>query len=297
MRRRAFTLVELLVVIAIIGVLIGLLLPAIQAAREAGRRAQCINNMKQIGLAFIGYSETNRGYPPSYLTTPARSDLIYILPFCEYSYIYRQYDLNKAWNDPANAAAVQNKISMLVCPSAPGGRSFVSDYGADTEIASNIYTYMIQNSRISNRGTAAGVYYGLFAPPQFNGDFSRPQQATDGLSHTFMFFEDAGRPASYLQGVLQSGTVDGSQWADVNNYFEVNDSTTGICGGGFRTWNCTNNNEIYSFHPGGVVYLYGDGAARFNADSLDMNVFVSLFTRAAGDMLTPMNGGSLPDGW
>lgn len=115
--RAAFTLVELLVVIAIIGVLVALLLPAVQAAREAARRSQCQNNMKQIGLATLNYENAKGELPPAFWTetkTPAgggraevveSSTLTYVLPYIEQGNLANQWNWDKTWHDPAPAAS------------------------------------------------------------------------------------------------------------------------------------------------------------------------------------------------
>lgn len=125
--RLGFTLVELLVVIAIIGILIALLLPAVQAAREAARRAQCSNNLKQIGLAYHNYHDTNKTFPlpeivsilPTGGVGTTHSWGLSILPFMEQTAIYDTYNLNLSCWDPANEAAVDTLISAYACPSNP----------------------------------------------------------------------------------------------------------------------------------------------------------------------------------
>lgn len=120
-RRRAFTLIELLVVIAIIAILIALLLPAVQQAREAARRTQCRNNLKQIGLALHLYHDEYRSFPPAYTVDetgqPLHSWRTLILPFIDQQQLYDSIDLSKPWDDPANAEAFQTAVPPYICPS------------------------------------------------------------------------------------------------------------------------------------------------------------------------------------
>ena len=130
-RKRGFTLIELLVVIAIIGILIALLLPAIQAAREAARRATCINNLKQIGLAFHNHHDSRKKFPMS-STIPGGtgstavngwSFLTYLLPYCEQQVLYDELDVKKNPQGPGvstTPAAYLTEVSAFVCPSYSG---------------------------------------------------------------------------------------------------------------------------------------------------------------------------------
>ena len=126
-RVRGFTLIELLVVIAIIAVLIALLLPAVQQAREAARRTQCRNNLKQLGIAFHNYHDTYGNWP-IFRMTHTNSALTAInsmgwctplLPFMDQATVYNSYNLNVHPFHPANAAAVKTRINSLLCPSTP----------------------------------------------------------------------------------------------------------------------------------------------------------------------------------
>src|SRR5215475_11308097 len=141
--RRAFTLVELLVVIAIIGLLVALLLPAIQAAREAARRAQCKNNLKQIGLALHNYESARGLFPPSCIIDPAASGSIdgisypdaqmvcttgfgwgaMLLPELDQSPLFEQFNFNTACWAIANAPPAATPVPAFLCPSATGGSS------------------------------------------------------------------------------------------------------------------------------------------------------------------------------
>jgi prepilin-type N-terminal cleavage/methylation domain-containing protein len=141
-KTRGFTLVELLVVIAIIGILVSLLLPAVQAARAAAHRLQCVNNLKQLGLALHNYEGTHRRFPPSCLiSNPAADGTAFgisygdvtrtgpsgfawgtlILPFIEQQTLYNQFNLREACWSPANASAARAKVSAFLCPAASGG--------------------------------------------------------------------------------------------------------------------------------------------------------------------------------
>lgn len=123
---RAFTLVELLVVIAIIGILIALLLPAVQAAREAARRMQCTNNLKQIGLALHNYESSHKVLPPGYITSNTASTHTQILPYFEQSAAYDLFDFTVNINTHANnLAAREQKLTGLQCPSHPGSPAFI----------------------------------------------------------------------------------------------------------------------------------------------------------------------------
>lgn len=143
-RRQGFTLVELLVVIAIIGILIALLLPAVQAAREAARRAQCSNNLKQLGLALHNYHDTYKTFPSNpggnFTSNPARgcqnwyrwSGIASLLPYIEQTALYDQIDFSTDWNTGTNNTVVRRTRldSALTCPSDPGSKvAYTTDMG------------------------------------------------------------------------------------------------------------------------------------------------------------------------
>jgi prepilin-type N-terminal cleavage/methylation domain-containing protein/prepilin-type processing-associated H-X9-DG protein len=131
-RRRGFTLIELLVVIAIIGVLIALLLPAVQAAREAARRSQCVNNLKQLGLAVHNYHSTNNAMPPLYGNFGAAGDpsapngewplgwAVALLPYLEQQPLFNSANYSQGVFNAININTISStKLSVLVCPSEP----------------------------------------------------------------------------------------------------------------------------------------------------------------------------------
>jgi prepilin-type N-terminal cleavage/methylation domain-containing protein len=128
--RGGFTLVELLVVMAIIGLLIGLLLPAVQSAREAARRSSCTNNLKQIGLGFLGFHDSKKKLPssgrPSAAVATRQGSLVFLLPYIDQKSLWDQYDVTSNWSfwtsptgQPNNIAVTAQQLSVYECPSAP----------------------------------------------------------------------------------------------------------------------------------------------------------------------------------
>jgi prepilin-type N-terminal cleavage/methylation domain-containing protein/prepilin-type processing-associated H-X9-DG protein len=175
-----FTLVELLVVIAIIGILVALLLPAVQAAREAARRSQCVNNLKQISLALLNYEDAKKELPPIYVFIDppdgakflAHGLFIHLMPQLEYQEIYDQYDFNARWNEPTtskkpvtNNTITSIDIPILICPTAlpPNSRSkdvkadhvnnimAFSDYATDGRISSQAVCVLTQGLKMEER--------------------------------------------------------------------------------------------------------------------------------------------------
>jgi len=177
-----FTLVELLVTIAIIGSLVALLLPAVQSAREAARRTQCANHMKQQGLAILNYHETHRVFPPAYVGDPLRSGTIngvsfpdnnangppgfawgaLILPQLEEGGLHALFNMKTACWAPENLLLANTRISVFLCPSATGGSDgFVVDRGEgdawDPSLSSTPYSPEIVFAH-SHYVTNAGIH-------------------------------------------------------------------------------------------------------------------------------------------
>ena len=279
--RGGFTLVELLVVIAIIGILIAMLLPAVQSTRESARRIQCANNMKQIGSAIGQFVSRHRYFPPShtvrsdYFPIPSHNSVSFFLPFMERNDIVGRLDMRLDWDDPENKPAILNDVPNLRCPTAPGGREQIADYAACTAILSTSYEQLAKRGDVSERH--ALELYGLLA---VNGGRA-PGDCIDGLSHTFLYFESAGKPGGY-EDKAPSAEIEpmGGHWADNRTAFPQ----WALCDG-TRFINCTNDRGIYAFHPGGSQFLYGDGSVKFHDQSMDPEIFVTLFTHAGGDLL------------
>ena len=314
----AFTLVELLVVMTIIGILIALLLPAIQAVRAAARRMQCSSNMRQIGLAIHNYENVNKYLPPSYTSnSPSKnvnhSVLTLLLPFSERMQAYAKVDFTRNWANQANYDAVRNTIPVFLCPQTPdgsprevGGRvRYPSDYAPCGMISPTVRKQLFDAGLITPRAPAnksggqgddsQHFYYRNMLVPDYhalspNSNWGGPlpiSAVTDGLSNSWMFFEDSGRPFYYIAnhrrgkpGDVPANGVSGAAWADHDAEFWIHN----LCNGS-QMINCTNDNEIYSFHTGGANFLFGDGSVGFSSQTINPEVFVSLFTCSAGDIV------------
>src|SRR5207248_2892338 len=127
-----------------------------------------------------------------------------------------------------------------------------------------------------------GFWLNPVGETDFERDLPRASDIEDGLSQTFIVFEDAGRPAVYLEGRLTTDMIESIfiPWASPYNYFGVDV----VCGGG-RVINCTSRAEVYSFHPGGANFLMGDGSVRFIRQDLPVPTFAALFTPAGGEVV------------
>lgn len=202
--QRAFTLVELLVVIAIIGVLVALLLPAIQAAREAARRSQCTNNMKQLGLALQNYHSANQTFPEGSIVDAGLSvfagAFTSLLPYMEQTALEGQYQFDKKW-DKQTPQVSATPIPSLDCPSSPGENP--KTHPALVGIVQND-TYGITEYALSHGASDAMCLQSAFLgagpgpmPIELRGMFGfrwgvGVRQITDGTSNTFAMGEAAG---------------------------------------------------------------------------------------------------------
>lgn len=312
--RTAFTLVELLVVISIIGVLVGLLLPAVQAAREAARRMQCGNNIRQVSLAFQNYESAFKTLPPSRITTGLSQHgfAAYLLPMLEQTTVYNLYQFSLPWWDARNFPATRNTISTWICPSTPGNRSFptateqsryvtlpAEGLGAsDYVVTHEVMRCFFEANRLP---LPVGIQRGL--PGVIDRDRAVKIAAVrDGISNTLLFAETAGRPSLYFVNTQKdaNATKDGWGWADpraIGTSLEgassdgrlLNDTDRnspyvsriyGNC-----SINCTNHSEYYSFHTGSMQISLLDGSTRTLSQTTDAAVLSGLVTRDNGEVV------------
>jgi prepilin-type N-terminal cleavage/methylation domain-containing protein len=273
-----FTLVELLVVISIIGILMALLLPAIQSARESGRRTQCLNNIRQLGLG-VQYFVAAKGQrlPASYTYPPKGSFHLQLLPYIEETALINSYDKKKDWDDPANASAIRTSVPVFLCPTVPDIREGAADYAIDfqiskkgiTEIQSK-YGVTLPKDAVDSAGNIPGAI-----GPNKNVPIAK---IYDGTSKTMLVFEDAGRPAKYVDQKLTGGSIPADEWpwASSKNNFDTGEG---------QFINYMNDDEIYSFHTGGVASVRCDSSTMFMPDEISPLVFLYLFTAAGGESL------------
>jgi prepilin-type N-terminal cleavage/methylation domain-containing protein/prepilin-type processing-associated H-X9-DG protein len=298
--RRAFTLIELLVVIAIVAILIGLLLPAVQKVRAAAARIKCANNMKQVGLAMNHHLDVYGTFPPAQVTNPTHSWAALILPFVEQDNLAKVYRRDRAWNDIDNQAAIQTPLAVLQCPATPerGNRldqvsssilAAITDYAP----ASSVAPAPIQAGYVPPVGDVKAVLVNT-GPPSSPGD------VMDGFSYSVLIVEDAGRPAHWVRSgrgpansnpgggnaSVVNGRVTGAGWADPANDLPLHGFTTdGARVPGPCPINCTNNNEAFAFHTGGMNAAFADGSVRFLRDTVSIRTYAAIVTRAGGEVI------------
>ena len=193
--RLGFTLVELLVVIAIIGILIGMLLPAVQAVREAARRTDCSNNMRQLGLSVFNYESAFLELPPGVvdddddLKEALHSGFVYLLPFIEQKNIYDQYDFTVDWKTSPNVDLVANSISVFLCASN------------DSEVEQNGGVSGAPLDYALNKGPLSYLHNQYLDVGMFDVNSSNSlASVTDGTSNTFMLGEAASNSQLRCEG-------------------------------------------------------------------------------------------------
>lgn len=314
--RTAFTLIELLVSIAIIAVLIALLLPAIQSAREAARRLQCRNNLKQIGIALHNYHDTHTVFPygctnsfpvVSRVTTNKHTWVELVLPFLDHTTLYSQIDFSAAVDSSSNRLLFEGrKLPFLACPSNRYSNLFISrdgfyfgDWGAtDTSPG---------NGPIQGLGypLCAGSILPDIVPPDCisgPGSFCVSEHPAPGAPLSWWQPHSLPSPGLFNRGMTKTRIADAIDGAS-NTMLAGERNAEECCLGGAVSWNCpvfftgqrinstTRDAESTNYwkncggsshHLGGAFFLYADGGVRFLGNSIDFQTFCRFGDRQDG---------------
>jgi prepilin-type N-terminal cleavage/methylation domain-containing protein/prepilin-type processing-associated H-X9-DG protein len=273
-RRGGMSLVELLVVVAVLAAVMALLLPAVQSAREAARRTNCMNNLRGIGCAIYGYESVRQTFPVGCLgclTGSPRKQIAwnaFILPFAEEPGAAAAFDFAFPFRSEQNRIAAGHVVPLFLCPST----SRTKRTGPTTGDRN-------RNGRWDAGDGLAYTDYGGLYGVAFPGTTSRPEhagvmryeraikatQVTDGLTRTALVAECTGRDTST-----------NSEWANGQNIFDQWHT---------NPINSSQDNEIWSDHPGMAGMVFADCHVEFIDESIDQPILLALLTRAGGEAI------------
>jgi prepilin-type N-terminal cleavage/methylation domain-containing protein/prepilin-type processing-associated H-X9-DG protein len=302
--RRGFTLIELLVVIAIIAVLIALLLPAVQAAREAARRMQCANNLKQLGIALHNYHDALDAFPPGWISRldptgdnagPGWGWATLALAFYEHSPLYGAINVNLPIEQPANQTARITRVGVLVCPTDAYLQSSFTVVDATTssdtlgasicEVASSNYVGVFGTgdpSDIPGRDSGNGSF--------FRNKSVRLRDYLDGTSNTIAVGERSQNlsRATWTGAITQAAVPITVLQAENGLDPEGGDALVVAHTGELDGPNSipAHADQFWALHPAGAQFLFADGSVRLIKARRPLPIFRALATRAGGEIVS-----------
>jgi prepilin-type N-terminal cleavage/methylation domain-containing protein/prepilin-type processing-associated H-X9-DG protein len=303
------TLVEVLVVLAIIGLVTALLLPAVQQAREAARRAACQNHLRQLGLALHHFHDCRRAFPPSGWTvaSPGNPTGKYIgwrtliLPHLEQASLEDLYDPGEHWWEGRNLAAASHRVAVLECPSVPQRKEVLAAVAKPPRPAIRFPLPLAPSDYEALMGVQPVVNPALYATAATNRSVLHRNSATrledvkDGTSQTIVVVECAARPLVYRGRFVRPelSNDQGQGWIDSESAFSLDGASADGARQGLgpaltpHGLNATNENEPYSLHPRGGLFLFADGHVAFLSEATPLAVLAALATRDGGEVIAP----------
>jgi prepilin-type N-terminal cleavage/methylation domain-containing protein/prepilin-type processing-associated H-X9-DG protein len=303
--RRAFTLIELLVVIAIIALLMAILLPAIQKVRATADKMRCQNNLHQIGVALHHYHIDNKVFPASGWTkadpfNPAGKYVGWralILPYIEQDNIHKGYNFSMHWWEAPNVNLASTQVKIFLCPSVSDRLSVTSAVAKPPRPAMTFPAPVAPTDYEACMGVQPSIDPIRYATPGSNRSVMFRNSAIaaghvyDGTAYTIMVVECSARPLVFRGRTLRLDLTNdqGICWADSEGGFSLDGANFDGSLQGLgptltpRAMNATNENEPYSFHPGGANFLYADGHVTFIRETIPLMVFAGLITKKGSE--------------
>ncbi len=293
---RAFTLVELLVVIAIIGILIGMLLPAVQQVREAARRTQCSNNLKQIGLGLHMYHDTRGALPAGWIATDEDGEPGWgwgaaVLPFLERGNLYSQVDLTIPIDDELVEDIRVQVIDTYLCPSDTSDDVMDLDFLSEDHEHDDDESLAFSPSPHDEDGHEHGEDI-LVSRGNYSGVFGSLEIEDNHRNGDGVFFENSRVEFRDVYDGLSNTMVVGERRADLGTVTwvgvspAVEEPFARIVGSADHTPNHHDSHfeDFSSRHSGGANFVFGDGSVRLINDQIDETTYRSLSTKDGGEV-------------